>query len=172
MERLFEQGRRQHQQGEVQNIVPESDQTASLQAHITPVSESTKTIPAEHRALINALNTCAVAEIRTDPSWVWLRFEFTSTIGGQNLSVKLFNPIIFKLSRTLDDEGLFVVGEAELTTVEDGGKSVLSRLDYCFRTEDNTAFSYESRSLIHFRIEGDVCIDVVAETYEIKQETT
>lgn len=88
------------------------------------------------------------------------------------MSLKLFNPILFKLSRTLDDEGLFVVGQAELTTVEDGGKIVLSRLDYGFRSEDNTAFSYESRSLIHFRIEGDVCIEVIAETYEIKQKIT
>lgn len=170
MEKLFAQRRKQHRRAEAPSIAQESDQTVNLRVAIAQVSVSTKTIPAEHQALINELNTCVLSEVCTDPLWGWLSFEFASSIGGTGLSVRLFNPILFKLSRTIDDEGIFVVGEAELTSIEDGGKSILSRLDYCFGAEDNTVFAYEARALIHFRIEGDICIDVVAERYEIKQE--
>lgn len=127
------------------------------------------TIPSEHRALIDELNTCVLGGVYTDPSLASLSFEFVSTINRSSLTVKLINVALFKFSRTLDDEGLFVVGEADLTPIEDGGKSILHRLDYGFRVTDGAAFSYESRSLIYFRVEGDVCIDVVAESYDLQQ---
>jgi len=144
----------------------------SLQARITQESESVavKTISPEHRALIYELNTCVLGGVYTDPSLASLSLEFVSTINGNSLTVKLLNPVLFKLSRTIDDEGFFVIGEAELTPVEDGGKKILSCLDYCFKAEDGTAFSYDPRSLIYFRVEGDVCIDAVAESYELHQE--
>ncbi|HKC63834.1 MAG TPA: hypothetical protein VKB86_09365 [Pyrinomonadaceae bacterium] len=113
------------------------------------------------------LDAYALSEIFIEPSGQCLSFGFTSSIGEPSIRLKLFNPALIKISRTLDDEGLFLVGEARLASLEDGGKDVFAFLGYDFRNLNGSLLTYPSRPLLHFHLEGDVCIDVICENCEM-----
>lgn len=102
-----------------------------------------------------------------DPCAQWLNVEFTSSVGDGDVLLKFFNVALFKFSRTLDDEGLFVVGAVSLKPYGDGGRDILDSLGYDFRDEGGNPVSFPDRVLWHFHLEGDVCIDLVCEKYEL-----
>lgn len=127
-------------------------------------------VPAKHQALLEQLKSCDLSGISIEPSGQWLRFDFTSGIGGPSVVVTLFNPTFFKFSRDFDDEGHSVVGEASLIPLKDGGKEAFTSLGYDLRNECGTVATYSSRSLFHFHLDGGICIDAVCEAYEMLQE--
>lgn len=120
-----------------------------------------------HQALLKQVEASSVSAFFIEPSGQWLSIDFTSSVGDVDVLLKLFNPTLFKLSRTLDDEGLFVVGEVSLIPFHDGGRDILDSLGYDFRNESGYTLSFPNRVLWHFHLEGDICIDVVCEKYEL-----
>lgn len=120
-----------------------------------------------HQSLLKQMEASSVSTFFIEPSGRWLSIDFTSSVGELDVLLKLFNPILFKFSRTLDDEGLFVVGGVSLTSIYDGGKDILDSLSYDFKDESSHRVSYPQRALWHFHLEGDICIDVVCEYYEL-----
>jgi hypothetical protein len=121
----------------------------------------------KHFALLKQLEASCVSAFFIDPSGQQLNVEFTSTVSDLGVLLKLYNLVLFKFSRTLDDEGLFVVGGVSLTPVHHGNQNILASLGYDFRNDDGYPVSYPSRGLWHFHVEGDICIDVVCEEYEL-----
>jgi hypothetical protein len=120
-----------------------------------------------HQGLLKQLEGSSVSAIFIEPSGQWLSIDFISNVGDVSVLLKLFNPTLFKFSRTLDDEGLFVVGGVSLTPFDDGGRDILDSLGYDFRNEHGYTVSFPNRVLWHFHLEGDICIDVVCENYEL-----
>ncbi|MGH9822315.1 MAG: hypothetical protein ACREDR_03500 [Blastocatellia bacterium] len=123
-----------------------------------------------HQALIDQLGTCVLSEMNLEPSGLWLRFDFESAIGGPVVILKLYNPALVKFSRTLDDEGGFVIGEAALSVLDDS-KTDLAALGYGFSDKNGPTLSYPARTLLHFHLEGDICIDVICEDYDLRAQS-
>ncbi|HEY6805044.1 MAG TPA: hypothetical protein VI306_15825 [Pyrinomonadaceae bacterium] len=120
-----------------------------------------------HQELLKYMESSSVGAIFIDPSGQWLSIDFTSNIGHTGIILKLFNLSLLKVSRSLDDEGLYVVGEVSLTPFHDGGGRLLNSLGYGFKNERGETISYSDRTFWHFHLEGDICIDAVCENYEI-----
>ena len=92
-----------------------------------------------HQALLKQLDASCVSAFFIEPSGQWLSIDFTSSVGDVNVLLKLFNPALVKFSRTLYDEGLFVVGVVSLIPFHDGGREILDSLGYDFRNESGYA---------------------------------
>jgi hypothetical protein len=130
----------------------------------------TEVIPPNIKSLLAGLRKSQLMDILLDPTKLYVRLTFTVGIQGLNTVIQLFQVAHFVLSKEPDDEGSFFVGAIDLIPLKDGGKEVLSSLQYAFREEDGSAASYPSCSLFYFRVQGGICIDVVCKSYQIFQE--
>jgi hypothetical protein len=124
----------------------------------------------KHQALFNKLESYVLSSILLEPCAQWLRFDFTSTIGEPSMSITLFNPTFFKFSRSFDDDGHYIVGEAALVPIEDGGQQALTSLGYDLTSDSGKVATYPSRQMFQFRIDGDISVDAVCEAYELLQQ--
>ena len=120
--------------------------------------------------LLKELESCDLDVISIDPAGQWLRFEFISGLSQMGLVLKLFNPIFIKISRTLDDDGLFYVGEVSISPLGDGGKEQLTSLGFGFKDESGSVITNPLREMVHCHIEGGICVDVICESYQIYKE--
>ncbi|MCB1024497.1 MAG: hypothetical protein KDB79_08905 [Acidobacteria bacterium] len=83
-----------------------------------------------------------------------LTIEFSSTIREVDLFAKFTEVVFSKVSRTFQDEGYYLIGEANLSKIR---YSELIKLGYCF--EGNLS---DNQDYFYFSLEGDICIDVVS----------
>jgi hypothetical protein len=121
-------------------------------------------------ALIESLARSQLLAVYLDSKALSLRFQFTFGPPADDIVVELLNTAHIVISKDIDDaELLAVVGEVRLTAVSDGGFSILTKLGYLFKSEanSNAVFTYPSRTMYHFHMEGDVSADVVCGKYTI-----
>jgi len=122
--------------------------------------------------LLNSLRDFQLHETFVHPiEWsIRFNFSFGSDPTVRDMVIKLSEVVHFLLSKDSDDnEGCYTVYETTLTELEDGGKEVLSSLSYPIKSTDGNVFCYPSKTLFHFHLEGDLCVEVVCGKYEVFQ---
>lgn len=127
-------------------------------------------ITPETRTLLKSLRDFQLVNIFFDPTeWsINLTFTFGSDPSISDIVVKLSEIVHFVWSKNLDDnDGCYLVYEVILTEINDGGVEVLSSLSYPIKRADGNVFSYPSKKLFHFYIEGDIILEIVCGTYQI-----
>ncbi|KAB8315981.1 hypothetical protein SD81_032205 [Tolypothrix campylonemoides VB511288] len=105
------------------------------------------------------------------PQNLGLRLDFTFGPEAGDAKIELYRIVHLVLSQPLniDDQDLcFWVGEVELKKIEESGSQILSGLSYPFKNP-NGSIEADS-SLIYFRLEGDIFVEVVCGNYKIFQE--
>lgn len=129
----------------------------------------THSLPADSQFNIASLVNYQLSKILLGTTGQSLRLEFTSETGGGSIALELFNLVQLVFSRVIDDEGSFFVGEISLIPIMDGGEQMLSLLNYSFLNKDGRILSYPSKTLLHFRMEGGVCLEAVCHAYTLLQ---
>ena len=127
-------------------------------------------IPSKTLSLLKRLQNFQLYQILISPiDWlIKLNFIFNPSIN--EIYIQLFDIVHLSFSKTIDDnEGCYLVYEINLTEIDDGGKNILSSLNHLFRNSDGEVFSYPSESLLHFYLEGDVCIEYVCRKCEVNE---
>ena len=125
-------------------------------------------VPKAIKQKISGLREYQLARMYVGPLLDALILEFTRCSEGADVTVELSQIAHIQVSKTLDDEdGCYLVHEANIERVTDGGTSVLTSLGYRIRDEDGSVFSYPSQSMYHLHLEGDVCIEVVCGHYQV-----
>ncbi|QDL11087.1 hypothetical protein DP113_27110 [Brasilonema octagenarum UFV-E1] len=105
------------------------------------------------------------------PQNVGLRLEFTFGPESGDAKIELYRIVHLVISQPLntdDEDFCFWVGEVELKKIEEGESQILSALSYPFK--DSKGSIETDSSLIYFRLEGDICVEVVCGNYKIFQE--
>ncbi|MBW4630988.1 MAG: hypothetical protein KME30_03510 [Iphinoe sp. HA4291-MV1] len=105
------------------------------------------------------------------PQSFGLRLDFTFGPESGDAKIELYRIFHLVLSQPLnsdDEDFCFWVGEVELRKVEESGNQILSTLSYPFKNPNGSIET--GSSLIYFRLEGDICLEVVCENYKIFQE--
>ena len=69
-----------------------------------------------------------------------------------------------------DEDGSHPVGDVSLTPLEDGGREVLSSLNYKICDRDGGVFTYSSASMFHFHLDGWIVLDVVCGEYHVYKQ--
>ena len=124
-------------------------------------------------SLLNTLRDFQLSEILISPvDWsTKLIFTFGSNPEIKDVSVQLSKIVHMTFSKDPDDnEGCYTTYEVKLNPIHDGGNDILSLLNYPIRSRDGNVFSYPSKMLFHFHLEGDICIEAVCEeckAYEV-----
>jgi len=90
--------------------------------------------------------------------------------GGSRLSVHLSGVLQMSVSST-DDPALENVDVLHVSAqkVEGGGKQELERLGYMWRDQQGNTLTYSDSSLVHFLVEGDICIAVICACFEVRR---
>jgi hypothetical protein len=130
----------------------------------------TRIITPETQALLDRLRDFQLVEISFKPTEWSIHLTFTFGPNVKDIVVNLFEIAHFILSKNPDDnDGCYMVGEVTLTSITDGGLRVLSSLNYPFKNRDGSIFSYPSKQLFYWHLEGDVCLEVICGKYELFQ---
>jgi hypothetical protein len=117
-----------------------------------------------HKYLIDKISHCQISQVVLEPTQLWLRLEFIDPIDLKEIVLELDKMAYFSLSKTSDDEdGAYVILEAKLSSVNDS-LGLLSKLNYGFISSPQINLL---ESIYHLHIEGDICLDVVCESYKI-----
>ena len=98
-----------------------------------------------------------------------MRLDFTFGPEFGDVAIEFDRILHLVISRPInsDDENYcFWVGEVELRKLEQNAETFLSSLSYPFNSPPDLDLS----SLIHFRLEGDIFIQIICEHYKIFQE--
>lgn len=107
------------------------------------------------------------------PNYLGLRLDFTFGPEFGDAAIELDRLVHLVLSQPInpgDENCCFWVGEVELRKLESGfGSQILSDLSYSFKN-NNENLQASSDSLIYFRLQGDIYIEVVCGSYKIFQE--
>ncbi len=125
---------------------------------------------------IDYLQRSQLKSIVLNPQTLALQFSFTQVEGkrNQDVELELLGIAQVNLAKDLQDDEMFaIVGEASLTSIADGGRAILEKLRYPFRSleNNNVPFSYLDTKMFHFHLEGDICVDVVCKEYRLKELT-
>lgn len=118
-------------------------------------------------ATLERLPAAQLSGTDLDANLFSLKLNFVFAPEEHNIIIELLNLVSFSASRTPDDEGCYNVYQVSLDLLEDGGEKALTLLGYAFKGKDDKVFSYLGRRLFHFRLEGDVCLDVVCTSYRV-----
>lgn len=106
--------------------------------------------------------------INLDPAAEWLHLAFRSGFEGESdIIINLLNIIHFNFSRTANDEGFYLVGDWELTPLEDNGKNLLTEVGYGFKSEKGKPITGTQQELYYFRLEGGIVMQIVCVGFEI-----
>lgn len=117
-----------------------------------------KVLDEEYANLMASLKYASVTSLQLSKSAVQVDFAMD---GADTAILRLSEVVHMVLSQTLADEGAYLVGELSITPVNDGGKEILSALQYRFSNQNGEVFSYPAVEMFHFHLEGDVCLEVV-----------
>ena len=120
-------------------------------------------------ALLSALKCAFISCVKLDQTVMKIQFILD---GIMFATLELHKVVHAVISQTLDDEGPHAVGELSLSSVNDGGKEVLNALAYRFLNRDGKAFIYPNNQLYHFHTEGDICVEVVCGSYQLRRATS
>jgi len=123
----------------------------------------------EREDLLERLRYYSLASLKLEVEVQNIHLNFVSTVEGEeDVSIKLFDPLLVKISRTSDDEGPFLVGNISLTALSrEEEKDLMDKLGYCFREPDTDSQPAFTKQLFHFFLEGSICIDVVCEGHSM-----
>lgn len=131
-------------------------------------------IPTTIVSLLNYLRNSQLTEISISPIDSSIKLIFTFDSLTKNFVVQLFELVHISFSKDIEDnEGCYVVYEIKLNEINGGGKDILSLLNYPIKDRHGNVFSYPSKALFHFHLEGDMCIEAVCgkyQVYELKSE--
>lgn len=122
-------------------------------------------------SLLEDLKSADLVAISLLPQNLGLRLDFTFGPEASDVKIELYRIIHLVLSQPLntnDEDFCFWVGEVELRNLQEDGSQILSRLSYPFQNQ-NGSIEADS-SLIYFRLEGDIFLEVICGSYKIFQE--
>jgi hypothetical protein len=131
----------------------------------------TTTITPNLTTFLEDLKSADLVGISFLPRTLGLRLDFTFGPEANDIAIELYKIVHLVLSQPInpDDEGYcFWVGEVEIKTLPNDGSQLLSDLSYHF-TNQKKIIDADLSSKFYFRLEGDICIDVVCGRYQIFQ---
>lgn len=133
----------------------------------------TATITQNLTTFLEDLKSADLVGISLLPNYLGLRLDFTFGPEFGDAAIQLDRLVHLVLSQPItpgDEDCCFWVGEVELRKIEEGlGSQILSELSYSFNN-DRENVQADSDSLIYFRLQGDIYIEVVCGSYKIFQE--
>ncbi|MGB8690479.1 MAG: hypothetical protein WCD53_24535 [Microcoleus sp.] len=121
---------------------------------------------------IEDLKSADLTGISLIPQPLTLRLDFTFGTGIYDTAIEfsqLVHHVISQPVNTDSEESCFWVGNAELRQLTEGKSQILSDLSYPFQNQEGLVETGAS-ALFYFRLEGDICIQVVCGSYKIFQE--
>ncbi len=121
---------------------------------------------------IEDLKSADLAGITLIPQPLTLRLDFTFGTGIYDTSIEFYQLVHQVISQPVNSdsqESCFWVGNAELRQLTEDKTQILSALSYPFQNQAGLVETGSS-SLFYFRLEGDICIEVVCGSYKIFQE--
>ena len=121
-------------------------------------------------SLLHYLRNSQITEISISPIDFSIKFTLTFAFNthSKNFVIQLFEVAHISCSKDVEDnEGCYVVYEIKLNEISDGGKNILSSLNYPIKNRNGDVFSYPSKTLFHFHLEGDMCIEAICGKYHI-----
>jgi len=120
-----------------------------------------------HKYLIDKIPYCQISQFIMESTKLWLRLEFIDPTDLKEIVLELYKIAYFSLSKTLNDEdGTYVVLEAKLSSINNS-LELLSKLNYGFINDPQLVL----KKTYHLHIEGDICLDVVCESYKIFEKS-
>jgi len=120
--------------------------------------------------IFNQLNNSHIVSVNIGDNLNTI-ISFYVEIGDKEIILELQDICLIKISKFLEDkDGSYPVFEFKFQPITDGGKSIFEKLGYSYFTMDNKMFSYPDSQLYYLSIEGDICMDIVAGGYKIKEK--
>lgn len=121
------------------------------------------------KTFLEDLKSADLVGVSLRPQNLGLRLDFTFGPEVGDVAIEFDRILHLVISRPInsDDENYcFWVGEVELRKLEENAETFLSSLSYPFNFPANLDLS----ALNHFRLEGDIFIEIICEYYKIFQE--
>jgi hypothetical protein len=122
-------------------------------------------------SFLEDLKSADLVGISLLPQNLGLRLDFTFGPEASDVKIELYQIIHLVLSQALNtnnEDFCFWVGEVELRNLQEDGSQILSRLSYPFHNSNGNIEA--DSSLIYFRLEGDIFLEVICGSYKIFQE--
>ncbi|MFB2893345.1 hypothetical protein ACE1CI_10570 [Aerosakkonemataceae cyanobacterium BLCC-F50] len=126
------------------------------------------------QTFLEDLKSADLVGISLLPQNLGLRLDFTFGPEANDVSIAFSHIIHLVLSQPINasnEEFCFWVGEVELRELESDGKQILSTFSYPFKNQNGT-IDVNSSSLIYFRLVGDLCLEIVCDSYQIVPEVS
>jgi hypothetical protein len=128
----------------------------------------TDEVPETILDIIKDLSGSTISEIGLNPHTRTLRIDLASSHAGEGISVEFYRFVQINISGQLDDEEDFpTVIDVFLSPLDDSRLEVLSALDHQWRETERAVSTYPGRPLYHLHLVGSLCIDVIAEGYQV-----
>jgi hypothetical protein len=130
----------------------------------------TTTVTPDLKTFLEDLKSADLVGISFLPRNLGLRLDFTFGLEANDVSIELYKIVHFVLSQPIDSDNenyCFWVGEVEIKKLKETSNECLSTLSYPF-TNSNSAPN--TSSLVYFRLEGDIYIEVVCGHYQLFQK--
>ena len=118
------------------------------------------------------LKSADLTGISLIPQPLTLHLDFTFGTGIYDTSIEFYQLVHHVISQPVNtdpEESCFWVGNAELRQLTEDKSQILSALSYPFQNQTGT-IETGSSSLFYFRLEGDICIQIVCGSYKIFQQ--
>jgi hypothetical protein len=121
------------------------------------------------------LKSADLIGISLTPQPLTLRLDFTFGAEMYDISLEFHHLVHQVISQPVNsdpsdpEESCFWVGNVELREIGAEQSQILSSLSYPFQDQAGTVQT-SSSSLFYFRLEGDICIQVVCGSYKIFQQ--
>jgi hypothetical protein len=134
---------------------------------------TTTTITPNLTTFLEDLKSADLVGISLNPQNLGLHLDFTFGPEFDDAVIELYPIVHLVLSQPLnpdDEEICFWVGEVELKKIEKNAPEILSALSYPFQDQNGT-INANSSSLIYFRLEGDICLEVICVNYKTFQKS-
>ena len=97
---------------------------------------------------------------------------FISGKDGRSFFMNLNNVVYFKLLKApYEDDDLCFVGDIKIDLLKDGGKEILTKLEYGYLDNKGELSKFKKGEGAYVHIEGDLWLDIVCESFEISEET-
>jgi hypothetical protein len=129
----------------------------------------TTTLKVNLKTFLEDLKSADLIGISLRPQNLGLRLDFTFGPEVGDVAIELYGIIHLWISRPLNSENehyCFWVGDVQLRKLENPANPLLNSVSYPFHLNPNFDFS----SLLYFRLEGDIFIEVICEHYKLFQE--
>ncbi|NJM62539.1 MAG: hypothetical protein HC849_23825 [Oscillatoriales cyanobacterium RU_3_3] len=129
----------------------------------------TSAIALNLKTFLEDLKSADLVGVSLRPQNLGLRLDFTFGPEVGDVAIEFDRILHLALSRPInsDDENYcFWVGEVELRKLDENAETFLSSLSYPFNLPPNIDLA----SLNHFRLEGDMFVEIICEYYRIFQQ--